>query len=91
MKVGTGGNLGLSREYHKKLFGPMFYSWYNCPLNLDSGLDGPKKEQVSWQHSLSQDLDIGCPNRGFIDFWVSKVWYKVHTTNEINPIQSNLY
>ena len=21
----------------------------------------------------------------FIDFCVSKVWYKVHTTNEINP------
>ena len=27
-----GGNLGLSREYHKKLFGPLFYSWRNCPL-----------------------------------------------------------
>ena len=23
MKVGTGGNLDLSREYHKKLFGPL--------------------------------------------------------------------
>ena len=34
---------------------------------------------------LSHDLETGCPNRGFIDFWVSKVWYKVHT-NEINPI-----
>ena len=32
---------------------------------------------------LSQDL---CPNEGFIDIWVSKVWYKVHTTNEINHI-----
>ena len=32
MKVGTGGNLGLSREYHKKLFGPLFYPWWNCPL-----------------------------------------------------------
>ena len=32
MKVGTGGNLGLSREYHKKLFGPLFYTWWNCPL-----------------------------------------------------------
>ena len=32
MKVGTGGNLGLSREYHKKLFGPLFYSWWSCPL-----------------------------------------------------------
>ena len=34
MKVCTGGNLGLSREYHKKLFGPLFYPWWNCPLNL---------------------------------------------------------
>ena len=34
MKVGTGGNLDLSREYHKKLFGPLFYSWWNCPLRL---------------------------------------------------------
>ena len=32
MKVGTGGNLGLSREYHKNLFGPLFYTWWNCPL-----------------------------------------------------------
>ena len=33
MKVGTGGTLGLSREYHKQLFGPLFYTWWNCPLN----------------------------------------------------------
>ena len=32
MKVGTGVNLGLSREYHKKLFGPLLYTWWNCPL-----------------------------------------------------------
>ena len=32
MKVGSAGNLGLSREYSLKLFGPMFYSWWNCPL-----------------------------------------------------------
>ena len=31
MKVGSGGDLDLSREYSKKLFGPMFYSWCNCP------------------------------------------------------------
>ena len=37
-------------------------------------------------HGLSQYLETGCPNRGFIDFCVSKVWYKVHTTNKINPI-----
>ena len=39
-----------------------------------------------WHHGLSQYLETGCPNRGFIDFCVSKVWYKVHTTNKINPI-----
>ena len=33
MKVGTGGNLGLSSEYHKKLFGPLFYTWWK--LNAD--------------------------------------------------------
>ena len=32
MKVGTGRNLDLSREYHKKLFGSLFHSWWNCPL-----------------------------------------------------------
>ena len=37
-------------------------------------------------HGLSQDLETGCLNEGFLDFWVSKVWYKVHTTNEINHI-----
>ena len=38
------------------------------------------------KHGLSQYLETGCPNRGFRDFCVSKVWYKVHTTNKINPI-----
>ena len=33
-------------------------------------------------HGLSQYLETGCPNRGFIDFCVSKMWYKVHTTNK---------
>ena len=37
-------------------------------------------------HGLSQYLETGCPNRGFLDFCVSKVWYKVHTTNKINPL-----
>ena len=40
----------------------------------------------SCRHGLSQYFETGCPNRGFIDFCVSKVWYKVHTTNIINPI-----
>ena len=34
MTVCSGGSFGLSREYHKKLFGPMFYSWWNCPLRM---------------------------------------------------------
>ena len=34
MKVGSDGNLGLSREYPEKLFGPLFYSLWNCPLSL---------------------------------------------------------
>ena len=35
---------------------------------------------------LSRYLETGCPNRGFIDFCVSKVWYKIHPTNKIDPI-----
>ena len=35
MKVGTDGKLGLGREYHKKLFGPLFYTWWNCPLSIN--------------------------------------------------------
>ena len=31
-KSSSGGNLGLSREYHKKLFGPLLYPCWNCPL-----------------------------------------------------------
>ena len=38
VKVVTGGNLDLSREYHKKQFGPLFYSWWNCPLRIKSHL-----------------------------------------------------
>ena len=34
MKVGSGGNLGLRREFPKKPFRPMFYSWWNCSLKL---------------------------------------------------------
>ena len=38
------------------------------------------------RQGLSRYLETGCPNRGFIDFCVSKVWYKIHTTNKIDPI-----
>ena len=34
VKVGSGGNLSLSREYSKKLVWPLFYSWCNFPLKL---------------------------------------------------------
>ena len=40
----------------------------------------------SVDQGLSRYLETGCPNRGFIDFCVSKVWYKIHTTNKIDPI-----
>ena len=40
----------------------------------------------AWYQGLSRYLETGCPNRGFIDFCVSKVWYKIHTTNKIDPI-----
>ena len=36
-------------------------------------------------NGLSQYFETGCPNRGFIDFCVSKVWYKVHTTIKNKP------
>ena len=42
--------------------------------------------RLSPNQGLSQYFETGCPNRGFIDFCVSKVWYKVHTTDKINPI-----
>ena len=40
----------------------------------------------AWVQGLSRYLETGCPNNGFIDFCVSKVWYKIHTTNKIDPI-----
>ena len=44
------------------------------------------KTGKAYNQGLSRYLEIGCPNRGFIDFCVSKVWYKIHTTNKIDPI-----
>ena len=58
-----------------------------CCLNIDQQ---HKQDffiiQVNLDQGLSRYLEIGCPNRGFIDFCVSKVWYKIHTTNKIDPI-----
>ena len=45
-----------------------------------------KTRRIYVGQGLSRYLETGCPNRGFIDFCVSKVWYKIHTTNKINPI-----
>ena len=42
--------------------------------------------KTRYDHGLSQYLETGCPNRDFIDFCVSKVWYQIHTINKINPI-----
>ena len=36
MEVGSCGVLDMSQVYHKTLFGPMFYSWWNCPLRVSS-------------------------------------------------------
>ena len=42
------------------------------------------------EHGFSQDLEKGCPNKGFIDFRVSKLWYKVHTTIEVNHTSTDI-
>ena len=47
---------------------------------------GIMKQRYMYMQGLSRYLETGCPNRGFIDFCVSKVWYKIHTTNKIDPI-----
>ena len=51
----------------------------HCLVNTDRNVN-------PMGHGLSRYLETGCPNRGFIDFCVSKVWYKIHTTNKIDPI-----
>ena len=60
-----------------------------CPGHCYDGLHGsalPRRSLVDLAQGLSQYLETGCPNRDFIDFCVSKVWYKIHTTNIIDPI-----
>ena len=42
MKVVSGRNLGLSREYSKKLFGLMFYSCFTCSLTFTGASYNPK-------------------------------------------------
>ena len=38
VELGSCGVLDMSRVYHKTLFGPMFYSWWNCPLSNLGGM-----------------------------------------------------
>ena len=61
MKVGSGGNfkLGLSREYYKKVFGPTFPSFYNCPLKMF------KKE-------LLLDHSVVCTATYLLSAWMKK-------------------
>ena len=67
MKVGTSRNLDLSREYHKKLFGPLFYSWWNCPLSANSCLlmpvSSPRQDgsvSLGFTHSTDYHALITC-------------------------------
>ena len=46
----------------------------------------PTTTTTTTTQGLSRYLETGCPNRGFIEFCVSKVWYKIHNTNKIDPI-----
>ena len=72
-------------------------SYFNKEIHINgcnlSILWSPLKKRMptyftitNFGHGLSQYLETGCPNRGFIDLCVSKVWYKIHTANKINPI-----
>ena len=47
MKDGSGGNLGLSREYSTKLFGAMFHSWCDCPSTAALGQASPREGSVA--------------------------------------------
>ena len=55
MKAGTGGNLGLSREYHKKLFGPLFYLLWNCPLYKCFILDQINATRYQQSNTVGKD------------------------------------
>ena len=59
---------------------------HNALTFLTVGGSGINSKDSPIRQGLSRYLETGCPNRGFIDFCVSKVWYKIHTTNKIDPI-----
>ena len=57
MKVGSGGNLRLSRNYSQKPFGPMFYSWCNCPFSMSSIRTTPILNQSPMNEAFSLLFD----------------------------------
>ena len=67
-----------------------FSSSAASPLVVTGGLANATKHTrhntANVTHGLSQYLETGFPNRGFIDLCVSKVWNKVHSADEIDPI-----
>ena len=71
--------------------GPITEQWWeptviSCPQALHHPAASSCCIHKLSLQGLSWYLETGCPNRGFIDFCVSKVWYKIHTTNKIDPI-----
>ena len=88
MSIETSASLGLPAEIWgspKRIQGspqlpaPPYFEPCVSSHNTSQGNTHPRQ-------GLSRYLETGCPNRGFIDFCVSKVWYKKHTTNKIDPI-----
>ena len=61
MEVGGCGVLDMSRVYPKTLFGPMFYSWWNCPLNrspLHRVTQHVQRINESTKEKLEEDITI---------------------------------
>ena len=76
MEVGGCGVLDMSRAYPKTLFGPMFYSWWNCPLTSRPGHDWVKAfqdSQLEMIKSIKFDLQVlnNSPAHTLIDDWGS--------------------
>ena len=83
------GCISSASDYLGRLVVP---GWINCVLTSD--LSQQQHAYMVYlpgrtcdKQGLSRYLETGCPNRGFIDFCVSEVWYKIHTTNKIDPIR----
>ena len=70
MKVASDGNLGLSREYLKKLFGPVLFM---VELSFNE------------QQGLSQDLETGCLNLAILKFWGALFFKGYHNILKLQP------